>query len=197
VVNRLKRQQTKTAISKSVAAIFILAGIVVLVSFGFPESEREIPLPSPNPSGTLRVAPEQGSLAPGFSLENTRGEIIDLSDFLGRPVLINFWATWCAPCRIEMPFIQDRYDTYQEDGLAVLAINFDEPKEDVAYFRNELGLTFDLLLDPGGEIQGLYQILGYPTSYFVDQNGVIQALHIGVMTEGQLDDYLEQIGLAD
>ena len=86
-----------------------------------------------------------------------------------------------------MPAIQDRFEIYQEDGLKVLAIDFDEPREDVAFFGEELGLTFDLLLDPGGEIQNLYRIVGYPTSFFVDSEGVIKVQHIGVMTEGQLD----------
>lgn len=191
------RITTRTILSRMIAAFFVLAGIVVLISFGFPESEREAPSPVPEASSTLQVAPEQGSLAPGFSLENVRGEVVDLDELLGQPVLINFWATWCAPCRIEMPFIQDRFEKFQEDGLVVLAVDFDEPKDDVAFFGEELGLTFELLLDPGGKIQSVYRILGYPTSFFVDPEGMIRVKHIGVMTEGQLDDYLGEIGVGD
>lgn len=193
----VKRQSMRTLIYQSIAAIFILAGIIVLILFGFPQSDSQAPAPEPDPSSTLQVAPEEGALAPGFSLENVRGEVIDLDDLLGQPVLINFWATWCAPCRIEMPIIQDRFERYEEDGLVVLAVDFDEPMEDVTFFGDELGLTFELLLDPGGNIQSLYRILGYPTSFFVDRDGLIRAQHIGVLTEGQLDNYLGEIGLGE
>lgn len=192
-----RKLATRRMLFRGIAAIFLLAGIVVLISYGFPEGEGEDPSPEPETTSSLQIAPEKGSLAPGFSLENIHGEVISLNETLGQPVLINFWATWCAPCRIEMPFIQDRFERYQEDGLAVLAVDFDEPKEDVRFFGEELDLTFELLLDPGGKIQSLYRILGYPTSFFVDRDGLIRVKHIGVMTEGQLDDYLGEIGLGD
>ena len=143
----------------------------------------------------LEVAPRQGALAPDFSLFNLDGEQITLSDLRGRPVMINLWATWCAPCRIEMPHIQDRFERYAGEGFLVLAVDFDEPADLVANFRDELGLTFDLLLDPGAEVQELYRNRNYPSTFFVDENGVIQVQHIGLMTEGQLDENLAAIGL--
>lgn len=191
----IEQQGSKFGISRIISLILILAGISILIFFGFPRAEVNQQLPTPQSTLTLSVAPAQDALAPDFSLLNIEGEQIQLSDFQGQPVLINFWATWCGPCLIEMPSIQDRFEKHQKEGLVVLAIDFDEPKEDVAFFGEELGLTFDLLLDPGGEIQNLYRILGYPTSFFVDPDGVIKVLHIGVMTEGQLDDYLSQIGI--
>ena len=109
--------------------------------------------------------------------------------------MINLWATWCGPCRIEMPHIQERFERYADEGFLVLAVDFDEPAGLVEAFRDELGLTFDLLLDPGAEVQELYRNRSYPSSFFVDPNGVIQVHHIGVMTEGQLDDNLAAIGL--
>ena len=118
-----------------------------------------------------------------------------MSDFRGHPVLINLWATWCGPCRLEMPAIQERFELYEEDGLVVLAVDFDEPAKVVEDFRNELGLTFQILLDPGANVQKLYRNRNYPTSFFVDESGVIQVHHIGVMTEGQLDDNLAEIGV--
>jgi peroxiredoxin len=143
----------------------------------------------------LEIAPTQGALAPDFSLFNVEGEQITLSELRGHPVMINLWATWCAPCRIEMPHIQDRFERYADDGFIVLAVDFDEPAEFVAEFRDELGLTFDLLLDPGAEVQELYRNRNYPSTFFVDENGVIQVQHIGLMTEGQLDQNLAAIGL--
>lgn len=146
-------------------------------------------------TSNLEIAPKQGALAPDFTLFTVEGEEITLSELRGRPVMINLWATWCAPCRIEMPHIQDRFERYANEGFLVLAVDFDEPAGLVEEFRDELGLTFDLLLDPGAEVQELYRNRSYPSSFFVDENGVIQVQHIGVMTEGQLDENLAAIGL--
>ena len=147
------------------------------------------------PISNLETAPEKGALAPDFALKNLDGEVVRLSDLRGQPVLVNLWATWCGPCRLEMPAFEERFQLHEEDGFVVLAVDFDEPAEDVAAFRDELGLTFELLLDPGAEVQQLYRNRTYPSSFFVDREGVIQVQHIGVMTEGQLDGYLEQLGL--
>jgi peroxiredoxin len=143
----------------------------------------------------LEVSPVQGGLAPDFTLQTVTGETVQLTDLRGQPVLINLWATWCAPCRLEMPAIQDRFERYQDEGMVVLAVNFDESAEQVEAFRDELGLTFDLLLDPGAEVQQLYLNRSYPASFFIDAEGVIQVHHLGVMTEGQLDQNLATIGL--
>ena len=89
----------------------------------------------------LGVAPIKGALAPDFELGTVYGETVKLSDFRGQAVLVNFWATWCAPCRIEMPAIQERFETYSP-GLQVLAVDFAEPLDAVAAFKKELGITF-------------------------------------------------------
>lgn len=148
-----------------------------------------------SPESALKREPVVGALAPGFTLMNLEGEQVSLDDFRGRPVLINLWATWCGPCRIEMPAIQSRFEKYQDDGFTVLAVNFDEQRADVQAFRDEFGLTFQILLDPGAKVQNLYRNRSYPSSFFIDRAGVIQVQHIGVMTEGQLDENLKKIGL--
>lgn len=140
------------------------------------------------------VVPSVGSIAPDFELESLSRERIHLSQYKGKPVLINFWATWCTPCKLEMPAIEARYDE-NRNGFTVLAINFDEPKEKVQTFVQDLGLTFMVLLDPGGKIQNLYHVRGYPSTYLVDWDGVIQVEHIGLMTGNQLDGYLAKVGL--
>ncbi len=147
-----------------------------------------------DPNG-LETAPVRGSLAPNFELSDISGEQVSLSDLRGRVVLINFWATWCGPCRVEMPALQSRYERYRPD-LAVLAVDFDEPEDLVRDFAQEFGLTFNVLLDPGAAIQTLYQVRGYPTSVFVDEQGVIRIIHIGIMADSQLDGYLAEMGLA-
>ncbi len=144
------------------------------------------------PGFLLVPAPEVGAVAPDFTLANLNGASVGLSELRGQVVLINFWATWCVPCRVEMPAIQARYN---DGDFAVLAVNFDESAEKVRAFADELGLDFPILLDPGGKIQELYRVRGYPSSYFVDTNGVIQFIHIGEMSNADLDNYLSQLGL--
>jgi peroxiredoxin len=150
-------------------------------------------LASCSPGFLSAAAPEVGALAPEFSLQGLDGEAVRLSQFRGRVVLLNFWATWCGPCRLEMPAIQDRYN---DGGFEVLAINFDETAAQIVPFVAELGLTFPVLLDPGGRVQELYRIRGYPTSFLVDANGIIRFFHIGEMTPEILDHYLAQLGVA-
>jgi len=175
--------------------LLVGAALSLILFFVLPRLTSERRGPPVNPD-TLEVAPVVGARAPDFALQRIDGQSLSLKDYRGSPVLINFWATWCGPCRIEMPFIQQRYESFGgEDGLKVLAVDFDEPQPDVAAFAESFSLTFDVLLDPGGEVQALYRIRGYPSSFFVDRDGVIQVQHIGVMTEGQLDEYLEKIGL--
>jgi peroxiredoxin len=188
-------RRSESLIYRLAAGILIAAGIAIIYFFGFPTRGGDNQPTEPITTDIRQIAPEEGAFAPDFNLFNTEGESIQLSQLVGQPVLINFWATWCAPCLTEMPVFQDRFERHNQDGLRILAVDFDEPEEDVVFFKEELGLTFDLLLDPGGEIQSLYRVLGYPTSYFVDSEGVIQVQHIGVMTESQLDGYLEQIGI--
>jgi peroxiredoxin len=138
--------------------------------------------------------PVEGNQAPDFTLKAVYGDIVKLSDFQGHPVLINFWATWCPPCMLEMPLIQDRYEKYAPD-LVVLAVNYDETESLVKAFVLDKQITFNVLLDPGGIVQNLYMVRGYPTSVFVDAEGVIQKIHIGILTEAQLDENLSLIGL--
>lgn len=151
---------------------------------------------------TSRLAPGKeivssglvGTAAPDFELKNISGNSVHLNELKGKPVLLNFWATWCGPCEVEMPAIEARYERHQAE-LSILAVNFDEPEKDVRQYAERLGLSFDILLDPGGKIQDLYRVRGYPTTYLVDAEGVIRVHHVGSMSEEQLDSYLQQVGI--
>ena len=181
------------------SVIIVLAGLTIGTGLGFVILALTGNTPSflklggntwdPGSSG-----PMVGVQAPDFELDTLTGERIRVSDLRGKPVLINFWATWCIPCRTEMPFIQARY-TRASGELAVLAVNYDEPAADVQQFTDELGMTFDVLLDPGAKVQELYRVHGYPTTYILDSDGVIQIQHIGAMSDDQLGRYLEEVGV--
>jgi thiol-disulfide isomerase/thioredoxin len=132
--------------------------------------------------------------APDFKLETLSGESIQLSELRGKPVVINFWATWCGPCIEEMPTIEKYYHQYKND-FRILAVNDDEPAADVEKFVRDMGLTFDILLDPGAKVQSLYRLRGYPTSFIVDAEGIVRVQHIGPMSEKQLEGYLSEVGV--
>ena len=141
-------------------------------------------------------APQVNNPAPDFELENLTGEIKHLSDYQGKVVVLNFWATWCGPCTYEMPFFQEIYESYASE-IAVLAVNNQESIDRVSPFVEELGLTYEILMDKDGGIATLYQVLGFPTTYFIDPNGIIKFLHVGVLTEEQLDGYLNLLGVIE
>ena len=195
-MNRLEvgRNLSKRSLLIVLAGLAIGAGLGVLILFGFGSIDSIPGIGAISKRNENRPDPQVGSPAPDFQLEALSGDAVRLSDFRGKPVLINFWATWCGPCRLEMPAIESRFEEHKSD-LVVLGINFDESASDVRAFVQELGLTFTILLDPGGEVQKLYKIRGYPTTYLVDADGVVRIQHIGVMTQDQLDGYLSQVGV--
>lgn len=134
--------------------------------------------------------------APDFSLKTIEGTEIKLSDLRGKAVLINLWASWCPPCRYEMPSIQAAYEKDKDKGLVVLGIDFtaQDNLQDVKAFVQELKLTFPILLDETGEVStGLYGMRGLPTSYFIDTEGILQRVQVGAMVPEKLDEYLIEI----
>jgi peroxiredoxin len=141
----------------------------------------------PSSSGILHI----GDTAPDFKLQDLAGNTVALSDFRGQPVLVNFWATWCAPCRIEMPELQAAYETYRDEDLVILALNQDEAPEAVrSFFYDQFGLTFTPLLDIDQEIAGEYGVFNYPSTFFINGEGVVTAVHRGPVLQSQIDDYL-------
>ncbi len=138
-------------------------------------------------------APIVNRAAPDFVLNDLSGTPVRLSSLKGRPIVINFWATWCGPCQSEMPLIEKTAEKYP--NLTILAVNDDEAVSDVNSFVKRFGLSFPILMDPGAAVNIQYQVTGLPTSFFVDENGIIRSLQIGVLSEEQLKDHLHKIGL--
>ena len=130
------------------------------------------------PEGSGRP-PQVGELAPDFALPNLEGQSISLSNFRGRGVLINFWASWCGPCIYEMPFIQEVDEEWSGKGLQVLAINMRESRSQVLEFIESNSFSFLVLLDEGGKVAERYYIRGIPSNIFIDKEGIIQAMKIG------------------
>ncbi|MCW5850698.1 MAG: TlpA family protein disulfide reductase [Anaerolineae bacterium] len=120
-----------------------------------------------------------GQPAPDFTLKTADGQTVRLSDFKGRPVLVNFWATWCAPCLVEMPALEQVYAKYKDQGLVVLAVNEAESADKVGQYMQTYGLSFTAVLDMDLSIGRLYRITGYPTTWLVDREGNLRQLRRG------------------
>lgn len=148
-----------------------------------------------NASNSITPAPQSGFIAPDFTLKTASGESYTLSDLQGQAVLVNIWATWCPPCRAEMPAIQVMYDEYKEQGLVVLAVNStvqDNPLE-IAPFVQQYNLTFPILLDETGDVSRAYQVRSLPSSYFINRQGIITEVVIGgPMSEALLRTRIEE-----
>lgn len=129
--------------------------------------------------------------APDFTLMNLSGEEVSLSDYRGKIVLINFWATWCGFCDMEMPDLQRLDD--ENDDLVVLAVDVMEDKETVQKYIDEGGYNFEVVLDEKGDITKTYLVSGFPTSYFVDPDGILLGGVPGMMTYDQMNQILNDI----
>ncbi|MFM8320672.1 MAG: redoxin domain-containing protein [Chloroflexota bacterium] len=132
-------------------------------------------------TGGAIPAPQTGFLAPEFTLNDLDGQPVELAGLRGKAVLVNVWASWCGPCRAEMPAMQRVYQDYRERGLVILGVNAanqDNPDQ-ARSFIAEQGLTFPILLDERGQVSELYAVRSLPTSFFIDPQGMIQEVIIG------------------
>ena len=134
----------------------------------------------------------EGNRAPVFTIETLDDESVALSDLRGSVVLLNFWGTWCGPCRREMPEFQKAYDEWKAQGFEILAIAYNDTEAAMTAFRDEFGLSFPLALDASGAINEAYSIQTRPSTYLLDRDGLILARHFGIMSEAQLSEMLKE-----
>ncbi len=134
-----------------------------------------------------------GKVAPDFALPDLQDRTIRLSDFRGKVVFLNFWATWCQPCKEEMPSMEVLYKTFERDGLVVLAVSIDRvtTKQNIPPFVNSMNLTFPVLVDSWGQTDKRYKLMGVPETYIIDQEGVLREKVIGPRDWTRLDNLQE------
>lgn len=161
------------------------AALTLVVTAGLPERAAYSGQILPN--GQV-VAPEIGAIAPSWSAPTLDGSI-DLSALRGVPVVINFWATWCVPCAVEMPELQAFHEAHP--GARVLAVNLGESRHLIVDWVTQLGLTFDIVLDSDQSIASLYRLRGQPSTYVVSPGGVITGIFYGPTTRQALEGALE------
>ncbi len=125
-------------------------------------------------TGMAAKPPLVGGPAPDFQLDQLNGPSTKMSNYRGKVVLLNFWATWCTPCIKEMPEIQAAYEKLKDEGFVVLALNFGEETEKAEKLVKEMGLTFPILLDREVEVAERHRVVSLPVTFFIDPNGVIK-----------------------
>lgn len=145
-----------------------------------------------------------GAPAPGFALPTLDGDVVDLEDFRGAPLLLNFWATWCPPCREELPLFQQASEA--APGLQVFLINAGEERDRAARYFEANGLVLTTAVNPDGElppgtedtlsVARRYRVRGMPTTFFIDSAGVVRSVYVGEITPAVLSDRLAEIGVA-
>lgn len=141
-----------------------------------------------SPSG-----PQAGAEAPDFELPTPQGNELALSTFRGRPVMLNFFTTWCGPCQAEMPAMQAVYQRYAGEGLVLLAVDLQDTPDEVADYGEEMGLSFPLLVDEQGRVGNLYGVNSFPRTFFIDTDGVIRHIAVGTMAEEEIEDDVKDL----
>lgn len=167
-----KRRSVAFIVVPIVVIMLVLVGAFVLLLAGRGSKMDENILPL--------VAPEVGALAPDFEFKDMNtGETVTLASLRGKPVWVNFWATWCPPCRAEMPDMEKIYGEYKDKGLVILGVDVKEDARTVKDFTSSLELTWDFMIDADSAIADRYLVGNLPSHFYVDRNGVIQVVHIG------------------
>jgi len=158
----------------------VLAGAVVFTIYSsFTKEKHDI----------LKV----GDVAPDFALVDLDGESHRLSDYKGQGVFLNFWGTWCAPCKKEMPAMGRQYQVYKDQGVQVLAVNIAESDLKVRTFAEQYGMTFPTLIDKNKSVMQAYSIRPLPTTLLINPEGKIVKIITGEMSEKSIQGYMEQI----
>ena len=185
-------------------AILIISVAIIVVNIWKPsdvESEKKIS--SEKEANTKEVSEieqqsslEVGAKAPDFELKTLDGQQVKLTDFRGKKVILNFWATWCPPCKAEMPHMQNFYLKNQNKDVTLLAVNLtssDKGLDVVDEFVKDYQLTFPILLDTEGVVGNMYKVYSIPTSYILDSKGIITQKIVGPMDEDRMNQLITSI----
>jgi cytochrome c biogenesis protein CcmG, thiol:disulfide interchange protein DsbE len=169
--------------------LVIAAGLLFGIGFGI-----IILIWFPARTTSMQTPPGVGLAAENFTVDRLNGDAIKLEAYRGKPVVLNFWATWCPPCREEMPLFENFASRLV--GEAVF-IGMDTGEEDsiVQAFIEESGITIPIGMDRNGAIADLYYVNSFPVTFFIDPDGIVRAQHIGQLDEGTLKKYLATIGI--
>lgn len=165
-------------------SLVVLLGLLGLLAFGLTSRPLVV------------VAATEGRPAQDFRLPTFDGRTIALSDYGGRVVVLNFWASWCAPCRVEAPVLEQAWRHYRDQGVVVLGINIWDKESDARAFMREFGLTYPNVLDNGGRVAIDYGVAGIPETYVIGRDGRVVGKHSGPATAERLAELLRAAGVS-
>ena len=201
---RPQRRREWSGASRSVVLPLVIVGAIVGIIWYLQtgrgtsgatgdESYGIVPLAAArNPTGRPPAA-EQGRAAPDFHLEQLEGGTLRLSDLRGQVVILNFWATWCGPCRAEMPEFVRLYEAERSRGLEIVAVDLQEPEEHVRNFADEFGMRFPTLFDRTGAVAQTYRVQQLPVTFIIDRDGTVRATRYGAVTPAWLRAELDKL----
>ncbi|WP_171005525.1 TlpA disulfide reductase family protein [Bacillus sp. E(2018)] len=178
---------------KSIVILLLFAGLIGLAFYTAIDKKEEQPTEVKEEENT---GLQRGDTAPAFSLRTLEGKQVDLKDYRGQKVIVNFWATWCPPCREEMPEMEKFYKDYKNKGVEILAVNLEYSEtntEKVSKFVKEYNLSFPIPLDEKNTIGKQFRAVSIPTSYFIDEKGLIKNSHIGPMDYELMKDEINKM----
>ncbi|QRG68831.1 peroxiredoxin family protein [Brevibacillus choshinensis] len=168
--------------------LFAVVALLALLGWGLFTTAA----PSTEPASQA-VGIQKGNIAPDFELLTVEGKPVKLSDLRGQKVIVNLWATWCPPCRAEIPDMQAFYEANKQKGVVILGVNLtatENSVDDVAAFMKAYGMTFPVAMDVDKEVANRYQAISIPTSYMIDSKGVIREKFIGPMDQEQMEKFV-------
>ncbi len=184
----ISRRWINVFLGRSVLGLLAIVLLGLLAAPGCSQSVAD----RSNPQSGLPPAPEPGRLAPDFTLTDLEGNAVTLSDFRGKVVFINFWATWCPPCRAEMPEIEAIYQEYKSKDVVVIGVDLLEAENEVRQFVQKGGYSWTFVIDTTGVVANKYSITAIPTSFFLDKEGIIRAVSTGAMTKRTMERALAE-----
>lgn len=165
----------------------ILVVFLIIVAFTIWQSLSTIDRPIERSEELLNQA------APAFTASALDGKRYSIEELRGKAVVLNFWASWCAPCRNEMPLLNQKYLEHKQDGLIVLGLNIAENKQTIKGFVDQMKLQFPVLMDNQSEVEKKYGINPLPTTFFISRDGMVDSIHIGELDEQAIDRYIKKI----
>ncbi|MEJ2559593.1 MAG: TlpA disulfide reductase family protein [Anaerolineae bacterium] len=181
------RSNTWFYVSVTLAVLLIAAGVSGLWLTNQTSSSGQ------TIGGQFTTPASKAVQASDFTLQTLDGRSVKLSDYRGQVILLNTWASWCPPCRAEMPDLEAYYREHKEDGFVVLAVNDEESDSTVANFIQAQGFTFPVLLDSDGKVMSQYGVRGLPTSFFIDRSGMVRGVWSGQLSPERLKQIVDPL----
>jgi thiol-disulfide isomerase/thioredoxin len=190
---RRKNNPSRTATLLRVGVALIALMVVLLLLFGKKDNAESLTTSPDSPSSYSATPSEVNYAAPELSLQNVNGTSESLADYRDRVVLVNNWATWCPPCKAEIPTLEEYYKAHSADGFVIIGIEAGEPQAEVSGFVKGAGITYPIWLDLENASLRAFGASGLPNSFVIDRKGTVRLAWVGEINRATLEKYVTQI----